>query len=95
MKGVNPMFAHITPAQLRQMSGTMGGMSEGQLDAAKNAAAGQFGGGAQPPAAAASPPAENLPAAAQQELTEAKAAKDKAAADYKAQNYEGASEKYY
>ena len=28
MKTMNPMFAHITPAQLRQMSSTMGGMSD-------------------------------------------------------------------
>lgn len=95
MKGMNPMFAHVTPAQLRQMSGTMGGMSDNQLNAAKQAAAGQFGAGGQAPGAAAAAPAENLPAAAQRELTEAKAIKDKAAADFKAQNYEAASEKYY
>lgn len=31
-KGFNPMFANITPAQLRQMGQQMGGLSDQQLE---------------------------------------------------------------
>jgi hypothetical protein len=38
MKAFNPMFANITPAQLRNMGDTMGNMSDDQINNAKNMA---------------------------------------------------------
>ena len=38
MKGFNPMFANITPQQLRMMSQTMSGMDDSQLNNVKNVA---------------------------------------------------------
>ena len=38
VKGFNPMFANITPAQLRMMSDRMGGMQDSELNQAKNMA---------------------------------------------------------
>jgi|TARA_B110000285_G_scaffold226005_1_gene285065 ABC-type Na+ transport system ATPase subunit NatA len=35
MKGINPMFANMTVAQMRAMSGQMNGMSDAQLNAQK------------------------------------------------------------
>ena len=46
MKGFNPMFANITPQQLRMMSGSMNNMNDDQLNQAKGMAQSQFGGGA-------------------------------------------------
>ena len=103
-KAMNPMFANVTPAMLRGMSGQLGGMSEAEMDWGRRAAQSSFGGGAG--AGAASPPsaqaggnasaaAAEVPASAKADLEAAKEVKEQAAQDYREKNFDDATEKYF
>ena len=109
-KSFNPMFANITPAQLRMMGQQMGGMDEAGLNNAKNMAQAQMGnmggfpgapGGmtAQPHAtntqAASAANGSDVPSDCKDNYDQAKKIKDEAAKEYKAKNFEQASTKYF
>lgn len=104
-KGFNPMFANITPAQLKMMGQQMGNMGDQDLNNAKNMAQqqmGNMGGGfgqappqAQRPATNASSTQNDVPESCKDSFNLAKKIKDEAATEYKAKRFEEASSKYF
>mmetsp|Transcript_24674 Transcript_24674/g.38379 ORF Transcript_24674/g.38379 Transcript_24674/m.38379 type:complete len:222 (+) Transcript_24674:59-724(+) len=101
VKGFNPMMANVTPQQLRQMTSRFDGMSDSDMDRAKNMAGPemrrmqeQMGAGQQPPPAAA-PPTSDLPPMAKNDLEKATALKGEAAKVFKEKQFDKATEKYY
>jgi len=106
-KGFNPMFAQMTPQQLRMMSGQMDGMSDDQLEGAKRMAQQQYAQnapGAQAnyntnatAASSSSAPkaGSDVPADSKADYDQVKKVKEEAAQEYKSKNFEAASAKYY
>ena len=104
-KAFNPMFANLTPDQLRMMGRQMGGMSDSQLDSARSMAHQQMGGMGMP-----TPQPQNwqntaptstqaglsgVPEDVKDDYKEARKIKDEAAKEYKSKNFEAASTKYF